>query len=265
MKQILALLIMALPFISTAQVRVASQANPKKEVIPYDSLSNYPKDPHAFVGQELFLMPKPERLRPYGYSCFTKEDGGIMSSVSYNRVAGHTFEVVDAIDVKGYIKDNTILKLRDKEDGSFYYTESTEATAIWPFLTLGYKEKYEKENKEKKFHLLYVPKNDFNTGENIKAGRGSVWVFQEIIVYEDLCSIGYMFYNEQGETAVLTSNTIENSLVSPETIEQFMKKYGQGMVKTALDGKIKVGMHKELVVLAWGKPDRINTASYGEQ
>ena len=265
MKQVLAFLMVLLPLITTAQVRVASQAKPKKEVVPYDSISNFPLSPHGFVGQELFLLPKPERLRTFGYSCFKKEDGRYMSAVPYNRVAGHTFEVVDVSEKPSSIRSQIILKLRDKNDDCIYYTDASDPDGQWPFLTLGYKAKYEAENKGKKFHLLYVPHKDFNTGADIKAGRGSVWTFQEIIAYEDIGSIGYLFNNAQGETVVLSSNTIENSLVSPKTIDQYTKKYGQTMVKTALGGKIKVGMPKELVVLAWGEPDRINTASYGDQ
>lgn len=265
MKQVLAFFIILLPFITTAQVRVASYAKPKKEVIPYDSISNLPQDPHGFVGQELFLIPQPERLRSFGYSCFTKENGGFLRTLPHDRVAGHTFEVVDVNDIKGYIEDQTILKLRDKEDGSFYYTGLSDVEPLWPFLTLGYKEKYEAEDKGKKFHILYLPRKDFNTGEEIKADRGSIWTFQEIIAYVDLGVIGYLYNNTQGETVVLTGNTTDDGVFSTKTIDQYTKKYGQAMVKTALSGKIKIGMPEELVVLAWGKPDSINTASYGDQ
>lgn len=264
MKQVLAFLVVLLPLITTAQVRVASQAKPKKEVVPYDSISNIPADPHGFIGQEIFLFPKMERLRSHGYTCFTKADGGFISSIPHDQVAGHTFKVEDVIDIKTY-SEKTIVKLLDKETGTNYYAEFHDNEFQWPFLTLGYKEKYEAENKGKKFHLLYVPKKDFNTGEEIKVGRGSVWAFQEIIAYEDLGSTGYLFTNDKGETIVLSASTIENTLVTTDTIDKLVKKYGQAMVNTALEGSIKIGMTEELVRLAWGEPDRINEASYGDQ
>jgi hypothetical protein len=265
MKQIVAFFIVLLPLITTAQVRVASQAKPQKEVVPYDSISNIPADPHGLIGQEVFLFPKMEKLRSHGYICFTKADGGYISPIPHDQVAGHTFKVVDVTDIKKTYSEKTIVKLLDKETGTDYYVEFHDNEFQWPFLTLGYKAKYEAENKGKQFYLLYVPKKDFNTGAEIKAERGSVWTFQEIIAYEDLGSTGYLFNNAQGETVVLSNNTIANSLVSPKTIDQYIKKYGQAMVKTALAGKIKVGMSEELVVLAWGEPDRVNTASYGDQ
>ncbi len=261
MKQVLAFLMILLPLITTAQVRVASQAKPKKEVVPYDSISNFPDDPHGFVGQEVFLLPMAEKFQAYGYSCFTKENGGFLRAVPHDLVAGHTFKVIDAVDTN----NKTIIKMQDEQSNEVYYVEPKDIDIFWPFLTLGYKEKYEATNKGKKFHLLYIPHKDFNTGADIKAARGSVWTFQEIIAYKDLNTIGYLFTNDKWETIVLSASTIENTLVTTDAIGKLVKKYGQAMVNTALEGSIKVGMTEELVILAWGEPDRINEASYGDQ
>lgn len=271
-----------MPFITTSQVRVVSQAEqqarPKLEVTPiaYDSISNMPQDLHGFVGQELFLMPRIKQLRAFGYSCFTNEFGASVGTVDHEQVAGHTFKVVDVIDCKGFSKGKTILKLCDENDNSIYYADVKEGKKDCPFLTLGYKAKYESTNKGHGFYLSTTPANDFVTGAEIKADENTVWTFNEIIVYEDTGNIGYLFTNPQGETVVISHYSIESSITSFDEvkrqkeeynakIKKLKKKYGAKMVEAALDNTIMVGMPEELVILAWGEPTRINQASYGDQ
>lgn len=272
MKQVLAFILVLLPLITIAQIRVVSQTERQKPPVPkavayaYDSISNVPSKLQGFLGQELFLMPKPESLRPFGYSCFSDEHGDPVV-MAHDDICGHTFFVEDVVD-NNKLKS---LRLRDEKTGSIYFVDASKASTTWPFLTLGFKSKYEAENKGKEFYFTEAPETDFITGADIKAGENTLWTFQEIIICDNIGDIGYLFNNSQGETAMLTRYDIGDIITKKsvddnnERIKNLKKKYGASMVNSALEGKIMIGMPKGLVILAWGEPDKINRASYGDQ
>ena len=264
MKRVLAILITLLPIIAMSQVRVASAAKTEKKVVPYDSISNNPKDPYGLVGQELFLLPKPEQLRQFEYDIYPS-DQLTGKKPSYESVAMHTFEVVEVIKQESRFSSKDVLKLRDLKTDSIYYIKYEKRESLWPYLILGYKAKFEAENKGKKFHVLLSHLRNFDTGDKIEKSRGSVWTFQEIIALEDRGEIGYLFQNSKGETVALTKLDMDHFIFPKSRMDQLIKKYGQAMCNTALAGEIKIGMPKELVKVAWGEPDKINNSSYDEQ
>ena len=56
-----------------------------------------------------------------------------------------------------------------------------------------------------------------------------------------------------------------NNEVKSIAMREFIKKYGKPLCQKAISKTIAIGMPKELVRIAWGSPDRINDASYGDQ
>lgn len=265
MKKLFILLLVALPMVAAAQVRVVSAPAAEEKITPYDSLENCPEYTiTGMVGQELFLPPRAEHMKRFGYSNIHIMHNG-HASTPHDDVAGHTFKVVSVEQNQNRPLDYE-LKLEDTQTGTNYYYSFTRPRPTWDFITLGYKAKYEAENKGKSFVALtsYFGK-DFNTGNHISdKGRGSVWVFQEIIANQDEGGMGYMYTNGDNQTIVMDTY-FNKFMVRKTVIDKLKKKYGAQMCNLAVEGTIKIGMPAELVKIAKGEPKTINRASYGEQ
>lgn len=266
MKKTLVFIMVLLPLALCAQVRVVSAPKQEKPVEKYDSLNNLPRfQITGMVGQELFLPPCPDHLKKYGYQDIYRTADSYTGSIPCDEIAGHTFKIVSMEEYEKlhyYYK----LKLEDTQTATNYFYTYSVTQSSWPFITLGYKAKYEALNKGKSFvALTYSLGKDYNTGQYISGPtRGTVWEFQEIIANQDDGAIGYLFTNSKGQTAVVGELSIGDMKPKSE-IDKLRKKYGTRMCDLAIDGTIKIGMPADLVIIAKGKPRTKNQASYGEQ
>ena len=266
MNNILAFIIVLLPLAVCAQVRVVSEPETVETVELYDSTNNCPKyQITGFVGQELFLSPQPDYLKKYGYQDIYRSETSHVGSIPCDEIAGHTFKVTNVKSNDKY-RNFYNMQLKDTVTGSYYYYTYSVDRKSWPFITLGYKEKYESANKGKNFvSLSYYLGKDFNTGEYLTGKtRGTIWTFQEIISNKDDGEIGYLYTNNKGQTIVISEHYVKDMKPKHE-IDKLRKKYGKRMCDVAIEGKINVGMPEELVRIAKGNPRSINRASYGEQ
>lgn len=264
MKKVLAFIMVLLPLALCAQVRVVTPPETEKPVIKYDSINNIPRFYiEGFLGQELYLPPRPDHLKEYGYQDIYRTEHNHTGSIPCDEIAGHTFKVTD-IKRGENVTYFYYLKLEDEETGTpYYYTYSLTQTS-WNFITLGYKAKYEATNKGKEFVALrIIVEKDINTGKLVDKDRGSIWTFQEIVASEK-DGMSYLFTNKDGEAVAMNTYCIGDMKPKAE-IDKLRKKYGPRMCDLAVQGTIKVGMPADLVKIAKGEPRTINRASYGEQ
>lgn len=258
MKKILVLMMAIVAFVSSAQVRVINPPAPKKvaRFEHYDSISNKSLyKPELLIGQELFLIPKKGKEQR-SYSDFTS-DG---EKVNNDELANHTFKILGAEENKKYTYEY-LFELEDIETGIHYkYTYSNFST--WPFITLGYKAKFEAKNKGKLFVSRgKVEKVDVNTEKLVTNEGGGIWTFQEVVAYSG--EVGYLFTNKKKE-AVVFSEDEWRKLFPKSTIDKYRKRYGNYMCNQALKGYIEIGMPEDLVLVAYGKPSDIDDSSFGD-
>ena len=262
----LAIFLALLPLITAAQVRVASPATAQREC-KYDSTENTTKQPECLIGQDLFVIPleKDVYIQSYysfGRSIETTNGSTVMKGkIDPSCVRGHTFHVTDKIDdtFQGLSKSGRYyLQLVDKEtNDTIYYRHG-----LFPFIVIGYKEKMESTYGGKLFVYRWYGLRNFDTGESKENCHKSTWTFKEVIAVPNETEPRYFFTNSEGVGTVVSDF---NEFILKSDISSFKKKYGAAMVDLALDGEVKVGMASDLVKIAKGNPDKINSASYGQQ
>lgn len=272
MKKFLSILFVLLPLITTAQVRVAMATTPKNTIeYRYDSTKNVMKLIQYYVGQDLFVIPASSSYKSthstdsrFGKGIKVTEGGTRLDgNLAFDEVQGRTFHVkgVEEKKTRGYLA-GYFLVLEDSETGEeIFFDNLTPSIGFFPFITIGFKEKYERDNKDKRFVFRSYSLYDFETGEKINAHK-TIWTFKEIIAMPDVLKAGYFLVNDAG---VSTAVTDMSDFIKEADIKSYTKKYGSSMVDDALDGNIRKGMPSELVEIAKGQPDRINSASYGQQ
>lgn len=273
MNKVLAFIMVLLPMLACAQVRVAKPAErTEKAVVPYDSTEVICEKRiellRGYIGQEFFVIPKTEQLQKYGYDMTREKKGRISGSIPYEELAEKTLRVVDAtFGGRSKYDSDYYLTLVNESNNDTLYWEYTDSKYRFPFLILGYKDKFEKKYKGKPFLFRGVERDDmtdFNTGKSVNLKPGDRWVFEEIIIVPlsgELSDVRYLCSNAKGEHVAF----YEDYIVEKAKMDRLSKKYGQRLCNLALNMKIGIGMPKELVELAWGKPKSINTSSYDEQ
>ena len=268
----LAILLALLPLITAAQVRVASAAKPNNAIeYRYDSTKNVMRFVQYYIGQDLFVIPASSSYKSsyntdnyFGRGIKVLNNGNWLDGkLSFDEVQGKTFHVtgIEEKKIRGQLTGYFII-LEDKETGEEVYFENhTQFIGFFPFITLGFKEKYERVNKDKKFVFRSYSLYDFETGEKIDAHK-TTWTFKEIIAMPDVMKAGYYLVNDGGKATAVESM---DNFIPKSDIDSYAKKYGKAMVDAALDGDVKVGMASDLVRIAKGQPEHINSASYGQQ
>lgn len=273
MKKILVIILVILPLALYAQVRVAEPAQRvAKPVAPYDSTyivcEKNLDEIKRYIGQEFFVIPKSEQLQNYGYEMTREKTGYISGRIPYDELAGKTLRVVDVVygGRTSYDRDYYLTLVNESENDTVYWKFS-DSEYDFPFLVLGFKDKYEKTHKGKTFLFKGVERDDisdFNTGKAVHLKPGDKWTFEELIIVPSSGAVAYVRYmcsNAKGEHVAFYSDWF----VEKTKMDKLARKYGQRLCNTALNDEIAIGMPKELVELAWGKPKSINSASYGEQ
>jgi hypothetical protein len=272
MKKVLAIMAVLVPLITTAQVRVAMQTKPKNMIeYRYDSTENVMRFVQYYVGQDLFVIPASASYKSshdidgrFGKG-IKVSDGStwLEDKMSFDDVEGRTFHVTGFEEKKTRgVLTGYFLILEDKETGEeIIFQNLTQFIHFFPFITLGFKEKYERDNKDKKFVFRSYSLYDFETGEKIDAHK-TTWTFKEIIAMPDELKAGYFLVNDAGASTVVTDMS---DFMKEADIKSYIKKFGKAMVDEALDGNIRKDMPSDLVKVAMGKPDKINSASYGQQ
>ena len=293
MKKITLLLILV--FIASnlsAQITKTKIAE-KKEIRnkePYDSLQNFlGKDVYKYLNQDLYLIEKSKGLRKYGYDNFMKnylykgfneEKDNVYKccdgfNSKYEDLKGKYFKVLaihkhPRADVEEAIYGNTYyLELEEKESkDKVYFEYSTEFKHIFPFLVVGFYEKEKKRIVGNEFvfknNTLKVSSGsglDIETGKPLTIKTGDKWKIVDLTIEEKYYNLAIIVVNSLGEKTSVSYDTAFNERSYAFTVEKADKlkqRFGKENFYNILQGKVKIGMTKEMCELSWGLPKDIN-------
>ncbi len=278
MKKVLVIALLLLFYLeSNGQIKLSTQAEKQEEEVAFDDSKNWQGEQYrSYIGQSLYVVPKTEKLVQYGYSgFFLKPDGDVyepMSSSSrfnpktkHEALANKTLIVEDVvISGKDYLgKPNVYLKLTLDAD-TLYFKYDLMYEHNFPFIVMSYLDRLQKDNIGKQFVMKKVldkTTTDYVTGKEVVYIPGSIWTCTDIVLDTKYYNLTKIFTNDKEETI----SGFEALFILKEYKESLEKIYGKKLVQEAINGNIKIGMPKELVIVSWGKPDDINYSSYGEQ
>lgn len=281
---------------SFSQITTTKVADKKEEISnqPYDSLENFlGTEVYKYVGQELYLKGKAEILRKYGYDGFltdyTKskhEKGAVYKccdsyNSKYDDLVGKYFSVI-AVHKHPKAKESEYLygkkfylELVEKESGDkLYYEYDSKFKHSFPFIVVGFFTKQKEINLGREFIVRGKnwmnrtdPMLDMNTGKPVSFEVGSKWKCVDFTIEEKYYNLSLILENDKGEKIPLSLDNADNTnfVFEAKDAEKYKQKFGQDKWGKILDGKVVVGFTEEMVLLSWGKPEKIKRASYGDQ
>lgn len=282
------------PYAAQAQIKFTPAAKPiiKEEVFHYDSTYNFPGERiKELKGQELYVIPRAENLREFGYRFFYtsyhRTTDPSNNTETYELFAGRTFiveEILPEHPKETYkIKERSILKLRDKESGAEYYYEyRSNFHNSFPFIIMGY---YEKEksaclgkqivlkpgkNWRKGVSWENEPLYDFRTGEEVAVDPNEPWTVEDLTVEEQYFTLSYVIRNAKGETLTIGISDVNAykrssspcALFLNDTLRYVKEKLPQ-FYDAIMKSEVMIGMTPTLVRYAWGDPQSITETSSG--
>ena len=277
------LLIFAFNLSLFGQIKTIPVTQKEEDVLRYDSLKNILKDGiKSYIGQDLYVMPKPENLRKFGYSNFytdlanKKKYKQCEYSTCYDKLHSKYFHVLDVIVNKEYNWDHDFLLIEKESKDTVYYKFSGITQVNFPFLVVGYYEKlkvtyigkyFYKKNKNE-YDVGGKNEIDTYTGNEILNTNGILWKCSDITV-DDEGKLLMLLENEKGTISInINWNGLDydgcRSIIG-KSVGDKIKKRSPSIFTSILNEKIKIGMTESDVLLSWGEPDSKNHASYGTQ
>lgn len=254
----------------------------------YDSTKNFlGNDVYKYVGQELYLKGQSESLRKYGYRGFSidykknslSDETNIYKccdnyNSKYDELNGKYFTVLEVIkhpkatESEDLYSKKFFLKLQEKEKKDIVFFEyDSQSDHSFPFIVVGYFNKLKQTAVGKEYivrgknWLSSGPMTDMKTGNlvsNFEAGGR--WKSVDVTIEEKYYTLSLILENEKGEQIPISINNSNKIYWVFEftQAEDFKKKFGDENWQRILDGKVKIGMTKEMCELSWGKPKSIN-------
>lgn len=253
----------------------------------YDGSVNFlGKDVKKYINEYLYVKPLIPDLRKYGYHGFLhdfKRIGfkkntfkccdGVGSK--YDELAGKYFKVIDIVEkkdentLKSYNLDlsekKIYLKLEERENKDtlyFEYNENYETS--FPFIAVKYFEKQKNEyvGKEYFFRKNYIEgKTDIETGKTINIDNNVFWKCIDLIIDENHYDFKYIFESLKGEKISIDQTFLEedfSGIFLKSEVEELKKIFGNDNFKLIFEGKVKIGMTKEMCKKSWGIPNSVN-------
>jgi hypothetical protein len=234
---------------------------------PYDSTSNFlGKDVYKYIGQELYLKGMYEGLRKSGYQHFFLDYTKFDRYSNYDELAEKYFTVLDVVQHQHKIwgKKN-YLKLQEKESKDVVYFEynSEFEEFNFPFIVVGYFEKLKRLTAGKEF---FVRRGwggsdvDMRTGNPVSVQAGSKWKCIDLTIDERFYWLSYILENDRGEQIPIHIGMEKDTkwVIEATEAERYEKKFGKGNWDIIIQGKVRIGMTKEMCRISWGYPQKIN-------
>tara|TARA_R110002111_G_scaffold239342_1_gene300992 strand:+ start:82 stop:1047 length:966 start_codon:yes stop_codon:yes gene_type:complete len=161
------------------------------------------------------------------------------------------------------------LELVEKESkDTLYYEYDSEFKHSFPFLVVGFYEKQKEKLNGQEFvfkdNTLNVSSGsglDIKTGEPITIKTGDKWKFKDLTIEEKYYTLAIVVENSAGETTTVSYDTTfddRNYAFTAKEADKLTVKFGAGNFEIILQGKVKIGMTKEMCKLSWGEPNDIN-------
>lgn len=278
------ILLSAFAAVTFGQITTTKVA-PKTDQIdttPYDSTQNFLiNDVYKYQGQELYLKGETESLRQYGYDNFvidfTKDKLADKSNVykccdgynsKYDELAGKYFKVLEIIKhpeakQSEYLYGKKFyFKLQEKESNEIvYYKYDSEYEHSFPFIVVGFFEKQKRLFVGKEFvfnNSEFEGAIDIQTGKTVTIKTGQKWKCIDLTIEEEYYNLSLIFENSLGEKTLNLFDRVLNVSYTAKEADNYKKKFGQENFDKILQGKVKIGMTKEMCRLSWGEPKDIN-------
>ena len=253
----------------------------------FDSLKNFlGDDVYKYIRQEMFLKGTSKNLQKYGYSGFTRnvpsekfQNGAIYKldqngNTNYDEIVGKYFTVLDVIK-HPFSKDEPLLygdvyflKLQEKESkDTIYYKYNSRYDFDFPFVVVGYYSKLKKSQIGKSFIIRgnnWISDKimiDMNSGNEVSDFiPGAKWKCVDVSIEEKFFTLSLILENNKKEQIPIDIDRINDYywVFKSEDAEKFKKKFGNDLWNLILNGKMKIGMTKEMAKLSWGEPKKIN-------
>lgn len=194
-------------------------------------------------------------------------------SINYKSLVGRYYLVTDIVKSKDALyQEIEILKLEEKETKQVIYYKWPRYESSYPFLVVGYFEKFKKSFINKNFMLKpykYNSSKDINTGKEINATIGTKWKCTDVTLSNDTNDMIIVLRdNKKQEISFMPEYfSQEYGIFSYAKAVKYRKRFGTQKWNTILNGKVSIGMTKEMCELSWGKPESINSTitSYGKR
>lgn len=294
MKKTLSILITAMFVTATYGQITTTRVAPKIEQTvntPYDSTKNFlGKDVYKYIGQELYLNGKSESLRKYGYEGFsidysisslTNKSNVYKCCDSYNskydELTGKYFTVLEVIkhpeateDEYSYYAKKFYLKLQEKEKKDIvYYEYDSEYEHSFPFILVSFFEKLKKKAIGQYFvfgstNLRFGDDElDVKTGKVIVFSLGKEWECFDVTIEEKYFNLSLILKDNNEQTLAINYDMAIGAdkfydVFTKKEADKYKTKFGLTTWQTILQGKVKIGMTKEMCKLSWGEPKSIN-------
>lgn len=211
---------------------------------------------------------------------FSKMSSIIKRGISDSlKLTGRKFKIIDVVErVKGPKDQNNIINEYADRNKTYYYVLNDGSEQLYyklsityqhksPFVCLGYYDKIKNEVLNKEFYYKKRRINkvlDYNTGEVYQLEAMDKYKCIDISVNPDRNTINMIMKNEKGNSFEAGYNNHDIYLLNESIGDHYKEMYGE-MYKDAMNNTISIGMPCELVLLAWGNPEKINQSSGFDQ
>lgn len=267
----------------------AREKNAKIDNFKYDSTVNFlGNDVEKYIGQEFYLNGLSKSLRKYGYRDFVNDydvnkrfdksnvynccELGLSSK--YESLANKYFTVLSVIkhpkaeDDEYIYGEKYYLKLQEKESKDIvYYEYDARFLHSFPFIVVGFYHKLKLKHIGSKFVVRgrnWINDDfikDLKTGKSISEfNGGKVWKCVDVTIDEEYYKLSLIIENSIGEQIPLYIDNIDGDywVYKLNDSEKYKKKFGLDIWTLIVNGKVKIGMTKEMCLLSWGNPKKIN-------
>ncbi|EPE9899418.1 hypothetical protein ACSN7Q_000534 [Flavobacterium psychrophilum] len=269
-----------------------TKIEPKIEQIdnsPYDSIENFlGKDVNKYIGQEFYLKGVAESSRKYGYSNFyTDYNKGKhykccdSYNSKYDELNGKYFRVIEIIkhpkaSENAYLYEKKFyIKLEEKISKDIVYFEyNSQFQHEFPFVVVGFFEKQKKMSIGKVFifadRTFGTTTTDINTGKTISTKTGQKWKCTNLTIEEKYYTVSLIVQNSIGENVWIDYDGVygkyrKGMVYTNEEADNYIKKFGTITFNEILQGKVNIGMTKEMCRLSFGMPKSINETLTAEK
>ncbi len=283
--------------IGTKNVATPKVSKQQETTAAFDSTRNYlgGKNVFSYKGQQLFVLPVSKGLTKHGYRSFYTIDynpasnkyvryGNASETSEYNTKyedLANKYFYVDSVRryEMSVIKTHYFLYLTEKDNPTnrccFVYNPDSEHD--FPFIVVSHFNYLKNRYVGKKFVIAwnYLKRMDIVTGETIPISDDTktIWTATDISIVNDDYQKLSLIVENGSTTSCVSLESFKKALTSDDARrvyeksewDKLVKTYGLSMMQCAFSGKIKVGMPLKLLIMSWGRPDKINSASYGSQ
>ena len=271
--------------LSTGQAQVNIKEYTVKEkprpTASYDSLSSSVSNPEALLGQEIFWLPKSEKMREYPiYKVGTSPNLSNSSKMDYDEVANKYYKVVDVLPQPESAlfsdRESRVLKLEERESKKvlYYLYEPRFGILIESeFIPVGYMSKL----KATKVGTYWILRRNFvdgeplmidmNTGNRDVDWKAHIWKCVDVAVESQYFGLALILENDAHQQIPLHVDRLDAGIskwvISIPSKDYLEKKFGRLKGRFVAEGKVQIGMTSEMCKYAWGEPDHINMTITG--